>query len=284
MESLFIDNQTLIKQYFKHREYLSPNTQKKYISYFKKFELLLEYEIGTSNSIGSNIETIIKIANREYSNKRMKSEYIKQFFLLLNRINKNIFLSDAIEKYSKLTNHHYTNKRQIDNMGIISVPTLFSLLKHTELTDNDYCLFFLLLNYGLDTDDLLINVSNDSGNYMYLQSQRKDKNKIASVKYILNNKKTITIKSQRFIDTIMNHTATSVASGEEPTLFNFGEYENISDYINSRFNHYLKTDEYICEKFVYNLLVDYYIKHSKYTKLAKLKKTTQDASLDAEED
>ena len=265
MESLFIENQNLIKQYFKQREYLSPNTQKKYISYFKKFQTLLEDENTTSNSIGSNIETIIKIADREYSNKRMKSEYLKQFFLLLNRINKNIFLSDAIEKYSKLTNHHYTEKRQIDNTDIINVPSLFSLLKHSELTDNDYCLFFLLLNYGLDTDDLLINVKNDSGNYMYLQSQQKDKNKIASVKYILNNKKTITIKSQRFIDTIMNHT--------EPTLFDFGEYENISDYINSRFNYYLKTDEYICENFIYNLLVDYYIKHSKYTKLAKLKKT-----------
>ena len=267
MDSLFIENQNLIKQYFKQREYLSPNTQKKYISYFKKFQTLLEDENNTSNVIGSNIETIIKIANREYSNKRMKSEYIKQFFLLLNRINKNIFLSDAIEKYSKLTNHYYTIKRQIDNMGIVSVPILFSLLKYSELTDNDYCLFFLLLNYGLDTDDLIINVKtkNTDGNYMYLQFQKKDKNKIASVKYILNNKRTITIKSQRFIDTIINY--------KEPTLFNFGEYENISDYINSRFNHYLNTDEYICEIFVYNLLVDYYIKHSKYTKLAKLKKT-----------
>jgi hypothetical protein len=265
MESLFIENQNLIKQYFKQREYLSPNTQKKYISYFKKFQTLLEDENNTSNVIGSNIETIIKIANREYTNKRMKSEYLKQFFLLLNRINKNIFLSDAIEKYSKLTNHHYTIKRQIDKMGIVSVPILFSLLKYSELTDNDYCLFFLLLNYGLDTDDLIINVKNDSGNYMYLQFQKKDKNKIASVKYILNNKKTITIKSQRFIDTIINHT--------EPKLFDFGEYENISDYINSRFNHYLNTDEYICEIFVYNLLVDYYIKHLKYTKLDKLKKT-----------
>ena len=261
MESLFIDNQNLIKQYFSQRE-LSPNTQKKYISYFKKFEELLEDE--ASNSIGSNIETIVKIADREYANKRMKSEYIKQFCLLLNRINKNIFLSDAIEKYSKITSKYYINKRQIQTTSIISVPTLFSLLKHSELTDNDYCLFFLLLNYGLDTDDLLIKTKNTDGNYMYLQSQKKDKNKIASVKCILN-KKTITIKSQRFIDTIKTHTKT--------TLFDFCDYDNISDYIDSRFNHYLKSDEYICENFIYNLLVDYYTEHNKYIKLAKLKRT-----------
>ena len=262
MESLSIDNQNLIKQYFSPRE-LSVTTKKKYLVYFKKFEELLEHEIDTTNSIGSNIETIIKIADREYANNRMKSEYIKQFLLLLNCLNKNILLSTAIKKYTKLTNSHYNDKKQIAETGIVSVPTLFSLLKHSDVTDNDYCLFFLLFNYGLCPDDLVINVTNTDGNYMYCQPQIKDKNKISSVKYVLTTK-TITIKSRRFIDTIKNHTTT--------TLFDFGEYDNISDYIDSRVKQYLKTDAYICDKFIYDLLVNYYTEHNKYAKLSKLQR------------
>ena len=263
MESLSIDNQNLIKQYFSPRE-LSVTTKKKYLVYFKKFEELLEHEIDIdSNSIGGNIETIIKIADREYANKRMKSEYIKQFLLLLNCLNKSVSLSNTIKKYSKLTNSHYSNKRQIAETGIVSVPTLLSLLKHSDVTDTDYCLFFLLLNYGLCPDDLVINVTNTDGNYMYCQPQIKDKNKIASVKIVLDIR-TITIKSRRFIDTIKNHT--------KPTLFEFGDNQNISEYIDSRVKQYLKSDEYICDKFIYDLLVNYYTEHNKYAKLSKLQR------------
>ena len=102
MESLSIDNQNLIKQYFSPRE-LSVTTKKKYLVYFKKFEELLEHEIDIdSNSIGSNIETIIKIADREYANNRMKSEYIKQFLLILNCLNKSVSLLLRIKTSSSL--------------------------------------------------------------------------------------------------------------------------------------------------------------------------------------
>ena len=258
MSELTKPNEKLLEYYFEMKQPLSQRTKDKYTNYFKKFQLLMrEYKISPP-TIDGNIPQLITISKEQFENGTIKAEVIKQFFQLLRPLvssDKNAII-ETINIYSKNTMKHYKNKTKDElNDTSVTYKQLISLLKDKRVTDIDYILFYILINYGVRNLDLIINLQeqNDDENYMLVNAK--------SIRYVRNNYKTfnqygtkkISIKNPRFVSIIKRLVG-------EKKQYLFGKYDetNMSNYINTRFNHYLKTDNRVGEGLIYKLVLQHY--------------------------
>jgi hypothetical protein len=267
-EQLTKPNRLLLEKYFEMND-LKQRTKDKYTNYFKKFQQQLrDYKISPPN-IHTNINILIQISNEQFELGNLKAEYIKQFFQLLKPLVKEKkSVLETVEIYTKLTNNHYKDKtkNELKNADI-TYKDLTNLLKNKDVSnsqseyddevvsDIDYVLFYILINYGVRNLDLIINLQDDNGNENYMYVNEK------SIRYVRNNYKTykqygtkkISIKNPRFISIIKQY----VADGKK---YLFGGYDetNMSNYINTRFNHYLNTDKRINEGLVYKIVINHY--------------------------
>ena len=255
-EQLTKPNRLLLEKYFEMND-LKQRTKDKYTNYFKKFQQQLrDYKISPPN-IHTNINILIQISNEQFELGNLKAEYIKQFFQLLKPLVKEKKqVLETIEIYTKLTNNHYKDKtkNELKNADI-TYKDLTNLLKNKDVSDIDYVLFYILINYGVRNLDLIINLQddNDNENYMYVNEK--------SVRYVRNNYKTyeqygtkiINIKNPRFISIIKRLV-------NENKNFLFGNYDetNMSNYIHTRFNYYLKTPHRIGEGLIYKIVNNHY--------------------------
>ena len=258
MNNLTKPNEKLLEYYFEMKQPLSQRTKDKYTNYFKKFQQLLrEYKISPP-TIVDNIPQLITISKEQFENGTIKAEVIKQFFQLLRPLvasNKNA-ITETINIYSKNTMKHYKNKtvNELKNSNI-TYKDLTNLLKNKDVSDIDYILFYILINYGVRNLDLIINLQEQNGDENYMLVNAK------SIRYVRNNYKTfnqygtkkISIKNPRFISIIKRLVG-------EKKQYLFGAYNetNMSNYINTRFNHYLKTDSRIGEGLIYKIVNNHY--------------------------
>ena len=258
MSNLTKPNEKLLEYYFEMKQPLSQRTKDKYTNYFKKFQLLMrEYKISPP-TIDANIPQLITISKEQFENGTIKAEVIKQFFQLLRPLvasDKNA-ITETINIYSKNTMKHYKNKTKDElNDTSVTYKQLISLLKDKRVTDIDYILFYILINYGVRNLDLIINLQeqNDDENYFLVNAK--------SIRYVRNNYKTfnqygtkkISIKNPRFVSIIKRLVG-------EKKQYLFGKYDetNMSNYINTRFNHYLKTDNRVGEGLIYKVVNNHF--------------------------
>ena len=265
-------NSNILTEYFNgKRPQLSLPTQTKYINYFIKLEDML-YEYAKSNNIMKNIKSIIKMLK----DSDLKVETIKQMLQLLNAITPSKSLKNAIEIYSKKTNDYYKNKTT-DTLADtkITYNDLKSLLTRKDIDDNDYVLFYILLNYGVRNMDLVIDLQEhtDTNNYMLVNDK--------SIRYVRNSYKTfakygtlkISIKTPRFVKIIKSY----VYSKRQALFINNKkdavQSDDMTNFINTRFNKYLKSGERISESLTYKIINNHYSKSNDTSKQIKISKS-----------
>tara|TARA_R110000787_G_scaffold11256_1_gene37599 strand:+ start:123 stop:1085 length:963 start_codon:yes stop_codon:yes gene_type:complete len=257
---------------------LSKQTEQKYLNYFKKFQQLLrDYRIFPPN-IYNNIDALIHISKEQYELGNLKAETIKQFFQLLRPIlnQKNKEINETINIYSKLTANHYKLKTMNElKLLTITYKDLIMLLINEDVKDIDYVLFYILIKYGVRNMDLIINLQEqkDTENYMCVNKLLKKVNQKSefaslnandnhkSVRYIRNSyktfnqygTKTINIEDPRFVSIIKR-------LKKENKQYLFGGYNktNMSNYVHTRFNYYLKTHHRINEGLIYKIVNNYF--------------------------
>ena len=226
---------------------LSKQTEQKYLNYFKKFQQLLrDYRIFPPN-IYNNIDALIHISKEQYELGNLKAETIKQFFQLLRPIlnQKNKEINETINIYSKLTANHYKLKTMNElKLLTITYKDLIMLLINEDVKDIDYVLFYILIKYGVRNMDLIINLQEqkDTENYMCVNKLLKkvnQKSEFASLNAFDNHKSVRYIRNKQYL---------------------FGGYNktNMSNYVHTRFNYYLKTHHRINEGLIYKIVNNYF--------------------------
>jgi len=258
MENLHEVNADKLNVYFSQKE-LSPSTKSKYINYFIKVENILTGYDEDKYDIFKNIQLVLKLLSEHVADKKLKVEMVKQFLQIVNKLKPSKSVENAIAIYTKKTNDYYKNKTK-DELSATSLTykDLKSLLTNKNVSDNDYLLFYLLFSYGVRNKDLIISLQNTEGNYMIVNNK--------SIRYVRNDYKTydkygtltISIKNPRFINIIKKYQEDGKQHLFENNKKMPYNHDDMTNYINSRYNHYLNTEERISEGLIYKIINNYY--------------------------
>jgi len=135
---------------------------------------------------------------------------------------------------------------------------LKSLLTNKNVSDIDYLLFYILFMYGVRNKDLIISLQNTEGNYMIVNNK--------SIRYVRNDYKTydkygtltISIKNPRFLNIVKKYQEDGKQHLFENNKKMPYNHDDMTNYINSRYNHYLNTEERISEGLIYKIINNYY--------------------------
>ena len=261
-------NAVVLSKYFGMKKELNQITKDKYMNYFLLVEdLLIHYESdiiqsntkSPQNDMLKNIPYMLKMFEEYVSNESLKPEMIKQFLQIIYAVKPSNKLKTAIGLYTKKTNEYYKDKTQKQLLNTsITYKQLASLLKDKNVEDNDFVLFYLLISYGIRNMDLVISLTGQEGNYMLWNDK--------SIRYVRTDYKTfdkygmkkIGIKHPRFVKIIKQY----IMNGKQYLFVNNKNNpynsDDMTNYINSRFNHYLNTDERISESLIYKIVNNYY--------------------------
>ena len=258
MENLHEVNADKLNVYFSQKE-LSPSTKSKYINYFIKIENILTGYDEDKYDIFKNIQLILKLLSEHVADKKLKVEMVKQFLQIVNKLKPSKSVENAIAIYTKKTNDYYKDKTK-DKLSATSLTykELKSLLTNKNVSDIDYLLFYLLFMYGVRNKDLIISLQNTEGNYMIVNNK--------SIRYVRNDYKTyekygtlnISIKNTRFINIVKKYQEDGKKHLFENTKKMPYNHDDMTNYINSRYNHYLNTEERISEGLIYKIINNYY--------------------------
>lgn len=258
MENLYDANADKLNTYFVNKT-LSLSTKSKYINYFIKVEnILTEYD-EDKYDIFKNIQLVLKLLSEHVSDKKLKVEMVKQFLQIVNKLKPSKSVENAITIYTKKTNDYYKDKTK-DELSATSLTykDLKSLITNKKVSDNDYLLFYILFSYGVRNKDLIISLQNREGNYMIINDK--------SIRYVRNDYKTydkygtltISIKNPRFLNIVKKYQEDGKQHLFENNKNNSYNHDDMTNYINSRYNHYLNTNERISEGLIYKIINNYY--------------------------
>jgi len=258
MENLHEVNADKLNVYFSQKE-LSPSTKSKYINYFIKIENILTGYDEDKYDIFKNIQLVLKLLSEYVADKKLKVEMVKQFLQIVNKLKPSKSVENAIAIYTKKTNDYYKNKSKEElSATSLTYKDLKSLLTNKKVSDNDYLLFYILFMYGVRNKDLIISLQNTEGNYMIVNNK--------SIRYMRNDYKTydkygtltISIKNPRFINIIKKYQEDGKQHLFENNKKMPYNHDDMTNYINSRYNHYLNTEERISEGLIYKIINNYY--------------------------
>lgn len=265
MENLHEVNADKLNVYFSQKE-LSSSTKSKYINYFIKVENILTGYDEDKYDIFKNIQLVLKLLSEHVADKKLKVEMVKQFLQIVNKLKPSKSVENAITIYTKKTNDYYKDKTK-DELSATSLTykDLKSLLTNKKVSDNDYLLFYILFSYGVRNKDLIISLQNREGNYMIVNDK--------SIRYVRNDYKTydkygtlnISIKNPRFLNIVKKYQEDGKHFLFENNKNNSYNHDDMTNYINSRYNHYLNTNERISEGLLYKIINNYF-SHKKDTK------------------
>ncbi len=258
MENLHEVNADKLNVYFSQKE-LSPSTKSKYINYFIKVENILTGYDEDIYDIFKNIQLVLKLLSEHVADKKLKVEMVKQFLQIVNKLKPSKSVENAIAIYTKKTNDYYKDKTK-DKLSATSLTykDLKSLLTNKKVSDNDYLLFYILFMYGVRNKDLIISLQNTEGNYMIVNNK--------SIRYVRNDYKTydkygtltISIKNPRFLNIVKKYQEDGKQHLFENNKKMPYNHDDMTNYINSRYNHYLNTEERINEGLIYKIINNYY--------------------------
>lgn len=258
MENLHEVNADKLNVYFSQKE-LSPSTKSKYINYFIKVENILTGYDEDKYDIFKNIQLVLKLLSEHVADKKLKVEMVKQFLQIVNKLKPSKSVENAIAIYTKKTNDYYKNKSKEElSATSLTYKDLKSLLTNKKVSDNDYLLFYILFMYGVRNKDLIISLQNTEGNYMIVNNK--------SIRYVRNDYKTydkygtltISIKNPRFINIVKKYQEDGKQHLFENNKKMPYNHDDMTNYINSRYNHYLNTEERISEGLIYKIINNYY--------------------------
>ena len=258
MENLHEVNADKLNVYFSQKE-LSPSTKSKYINYFIKVENILTGYDEDKYDIFKNIQLVLKLLSEHVADKKLKVEMVKQFLQIVNKLKPSKSVENAIAIYTKKTNDYYKNKSKEElSATSLTYKNLKSLLTNKKVSDNNYLLFYLLFSYGVRNKDLIISLQNTEGNYMIVNNK--------SIRYVRNDYKTydkygtltISIKNPRFINIVKKYQEDGKQHLFENNKKMPYNHDDMTNYINSRYNHYLNTEERISEGLIYKIINNYY--------------------------
>ena len=258
MENLHEVNADKLNVYFSQKE-LSPSTKSKYINYFIKIENILTGYDEDKYDIFKNIQLVLKLLSEHVADKKLKVEMVKQFLQIVNKLKPSKSVENAIAIYSKKTNDYYKDKTKEElNATSLTYKDLKSLLTNKNVSDIDYLLFYLLFSYGVRNKDLIISLQKTEGNYMIVNNK--------SIRYVRNDYKTyekygtlnISIKNPRFINIVKKYQEDGKQHLFENNKKMPYNHDDMTNYINSRYNHYLNTEERISEGLIYKIINNYY--------------------------
>jgi len=265
-------NAIVLSKYFGMKKELKQTTMDKYMNYFLLVEdLLIHYESDNmsvkskspQNDILKNIPYILKMFEEYVSNENVKPEMAKQFLQVINTVKPSKKLKTAIGLYTKKTNEYYKDKTQKQLLNTsITYKQLAAILKDKNVEDNDFVLFYLLISYGVRNMDLVIALTGQEGNYMLWNDK--------SIRYVRTDYKTfdkygmkkIGIKHPRFVQIIKQYIMNGKQYLFENNKNNPYQSDDMTNYINSRFNHYLNTDERISEGLIYKIVNSHYAENN----------------------
>lgn len=258
MENLHEVNADKLNVYFSQKE-LSPSTKSKYINYFIKVENILTGYDEDKYDIFKNIQLVLKLLSEHVADKKLKVEMVKQFLQIVNKLKPSKSVENAIAIYTKKTNDYYKDKTKDKlNATSLTYKDLKSLLTNKKVSDNDYLLFYILFMYGVRNKDLIISLQNTEGNYMIVNNK--------SIRYVRNDYKTydkygtlnISIKNPRFLNIVKKYQEDGKQHLFENNKKMPYNHDDMTNYINSRYNHYLNTEERISEGLIYKIINNYY--------------------------
>ncbi len=258
MENLHEVNADKLNVYFSQKE-LSPSTKSKYINYFIKVENILTGYDEDKYDIFKNIQLVLKLLSEHVADKKLKVEMVKQFLQIVNKLKPSKSVENAIAIYTKKTNDYYKNKSKEElSATSLTYKDLKLLLTNKKVSDNDYLLFYILFMYGVRNKDLIISLQNTEGNYMIVNNK--------SIRYVRNDYKTydkygtltISIKNTRFINIVKKYQEDGKQHLFENNKKMPYNHDDMTNYINSRYNHYLNTEERISEGLIYKIINNYY--------------------------
>lgn len=265
MENLHEVNADKLNVYFSQKE-LSSSTKSKYINYFIKVENILTGYDEDKYDIFKNIQLVLKLLSEHVADKKLKVEMVKQFLQIVNKLKPSKSVENAITIYTKKTNDYYKDKTKNElSATSLTYKDLKSLLTNKKVSDNDYLLFYILFSYGVRNKDLIISLQNREGNYMIVNDK--------SIRYVRNDYKTydkygtlnISIKNPRFLNIVKKYQEDGKHFLFENNKNNSYNHDDMTNYINSRYNHYLNTNERISEGLLYKIINNYF-SHKKDTK------------------
>jgi hypothetical protein len=284
-------NAELLNKYFSMKS-VSEKTQKKYITTFKRFQFILRQYGMLPPTLASNVNPLMKIITEQIANDTLKPEYINQFLSVLKCVvspndseivKQQITNNNKIIKTKHLNNEpHLIMSSWVDvtgdtigdttSVGIdVNYHQLNSLLKDKSVSDIDYCLFYLLLTYGVRNQDLIICLNSQTTTENYINIKQTEcvyvRNKHKSVKQF--GRKTLTISNTRFVNCLKK---LKYSEPNRPFLFMNKACKPVggtqmSNYINTTFNRYLNTQTIFREKIIYKILSDHFISNNNIEQL-----------------